>query len=170
MTVDHENIASVLMGYNINTGWRLQSDLSILVPYQSWLTFTRMYKHLRPLVGEPSIKEYYKELATVQYNEVLFASQQYKDGTLILPSQSGYDTYDFNEFNSKFENLGVLKSKDFIYYLESRVLSYYQLKDKNIFVPTSVNIKKISDWNKKLLVQAVSYLLLDEKLYSIERR
>ena len=170
MTVDHENIASVLMGYNINTGWRLQPDLSILIPYQSWLTFTKMYKHLRPLVGEPNPKEYYLELATAQYNEVLYATQRYKDGTLLLPRQADVEPWDFEEYNKRFSELDLLKSKNHLFYLERRVLSYYKLKDKDIFVPTSVNIKKMSDWNKKLLVQSLSYLLLDDKMYSIERR
>ena len=68
---------------------------------------------------------------------------------------------DFEEYNTKFGKLN-LYSSDLLTLLQSRVQKYYQLVDKDIVVPTSVNIKKISEWNKKLLIQAVSYLLLEE--------
>lgn len=170
ITVDHLNIASVLMGYNINTGWRSQPNISISVPYKAWLTFTKMYKHLRPFVNELTLKEYYKELAIVQYNEVLQSINNGTEGTLILPLNDNAQSYIFDEYNRQFESANILTSQQFIDTLRARVECYYKLIDSDIFVPTLVNPKKISEWNKKLLIQSISYLLLDEKLYSIERR
>ena len=128
-----------------------------------------MYRHLRPLVNELTVKEYYLELATIQFNEVLRSIQHGTEGTLILPLNDNSPNFDFEEYNTKFGKLN-LYSSDLLTLLQSRVQKYYQLVDKDIVVPTSVNIKKISEWNKKLLIQAVSYLLLEDALYSIERR
>lgn len=169
ITVDHMNIASILMGYNINTGWRSQPNITISIPYKAWLTFTQTYRHLRPLVQGLTINDYYTELATVQFNEVLRCYQDNREATLILPLNDNSDVMNFSEYNESFEKLGLIDS-GYLVILQDRVERYYKLNDKDIFVPTSVNIKKMSAWNKKLLIQAISYLLLGDKLYSIERR
>lgn len=170
ITVDHENIASVLMGYNINTGWRFQPNVSISIPYSAWLTFTQMYKHLRPLASDTSVSAYYQELATVQFNEVLRSIDMQEEGTLILPGNLNETKYNFDDYVDEFSKLNLPSNEQLLGTLQSKVLQYYRLMDRDIFVPTSVRIKGMSDWNKKLLTVAISYLLLDNKLYSIERR
>lgn len=156
-------LMSILLGYNIDTGWRSQSDVIIHVPYDEWVKFC--YENLAIRVNIKNINHdcFMYDLAMALYNELLFSSRMGKDATLIIPTMEGPDICksDYIEFCKKLPNAQL----DSAYCkIDNGIRNYFRCIDVNMNVSTMLKESKLSDWNKLLYRIALSYLLLKEPI------
>lgn len=97
-----DNLASVLMGKNIQFPWRGQRNVIISVPYVEWLKFIKKYKSMlqyrkpldyqRMLSSEDEgirIRYFMYDISWALYSELALSSNIGKDATLILPHFDG---------------------------------------------------------------------------------
>ena len=162
-----DNLASVLMGYNIDAGWRHQSDLNILVDYNEWKAFIQRYGSLRYSIHSYSMKMYYFDLSIAQYNEVLWSSSIGRDATLLLPYSGDKLTKDeYIQYMNAFDTKVYV---DIYNKVQIALRNYFRCIDVNSNINIDVNESRLSDWNRLLFRLSLSYQLLP-KLISIDWR
>lgn len=160
LRASRNNLASVLMGKNIQFPWRGQRDVVITVPYEEWILFIREYSgylnHRAPLdyrkalvdIGtDTSIRYFLYDISWAQYSELACSSNVSKDSTLILPH------FDNGRVVSMDEVMSVLKqlpSEDVIKCnnsLKAITRNYYNLTDSPDMSFGLVDLSNLSEWN-----------------------
>lgn len=163
IVVRQGELMSILLGYNIDTGWRSQSDVIIYVPYEEWVHFNNEHLGLRVNVNNTSHATFMYDMALAQYNELLFSSRRGKDATLILPIMKGPDINksDYIKFCNGL-SMNILNTA--YRKVDLGIRNYFRCVDVNMNVSTMLKENKLSDWNKLLYRVALSYLLLTEPI------
>lgn len=163
VVVKQGELMSILLGYNIDTGWRSQSDVIIYVPYEEWVQFNNEHLGLRVNIHNTNHNTFVYDMALTQYNELLFSSRRGKDATLILPIMKGPDINksDYIKFCNGLPTrlLSAAHKK-----VDYGIRNYFRCVDVNMNVSTMLKENKLSDWNKLLYRVALSYILLTEPI------
>ena len=156
-------LMSILLGYNIDAGWRSQSDVIIYVPYTEWAKFNSEHSAIRVNIKSLNHDNYMLDIAMALYNELLFSSRKGKDATLIIPVMKGPDICksDYIEFCKKLPNAQLNNAYCKI---DNGIRNYFRCIDVNMNVSTLLKESKLSEWNKLLYRIALSYLLLKEPI------
>lgn len=155
------NLASVLMGKNIQFPWRGQKDVVISIPYNEWIIFIQEYgsylQNRHPidygralaLKGEDaSIRYFMYDVSWALYSELACSSNIHKDSTLILPH------FDDGELISIDDVMSILNEMDFETvskyhnYLKAITRNYYNLIGSSDMSFGLVDLPNLSDWNK----------------------
>lgn len=156
-------LMSILLGYNIDTGWRSQSDVVIFVPYSEWVNFNREHLDIRVNIHNLSHASFMYDISLALYNELSFSSRLNKNGTLIIPVTDGSDISksDYIEFCKRIPDhvLVALHKK-----IDRGIRNYFRCVDANMNVSTLIKENKLSDWNKLLYRMSLSYMLLKEPI------
>lgn len=158
-----DELASVLLGYGIDAGWRSQDDLIIIVPYKEWKLFNQQYMSIRVNVMSDRPQSFMRDLSLALYNELYYSSFKGKNATLIIPSSDEKpimrDTYiEFLDMLS-LQQLQTAYSR-----VEIGIRNYYRCLDPNAQVSTALNMRRLSEWNKLVYKIALSYQLHDSPL------
>lgn len=158
---NHNNLASVLMGKNIQFPWRGQPNVIIRVPYSEWLEFVKDYRALlryrRPLdykrmlqSADEGIKVRYfmYDISWALYSELACSSNTNNDATVILPD------FDDGKNISISEALNVVAQfdKDTLDHyhnsLKAITRNYYNISDSMVDLQFGlVNLSTLSEWN-----------------------
>lgn len=160
LKANRENLASVLMGKNIQFPWRGQRDVVISVPYGEWVMFIRDYgsylNNRSPLdyrkatanIGDDvSIRYFLYDISWAQYSELACSSNVNKDATLILPNFDDGRLISINEVMSTIDSLqgeDVVKCNNS---LKAVTRNYYNLMDVTDLSFGLVDLDNLSEWN-----------------------
>lgn len=155
-----DNLASVIMGKNIQFPWRGQRGVIISVPFNEWKIFVRQYKDLlkyrKPLnfdrmfeIGteEVQFRYFMFDISWALYSEIACSSNVGKDATLILPyfedgvSVSGLDI--LKKVNDTTEDNIIKWNNNLI----SATRNYYSLVDETDASFGLVDTSNLSAWN-----------------------
>lgn len=155
-----DNLASVIMGKNIQFPWRGQRGVIISVPFNEWKIFVRQYKDLlkyrKPLnfdrmfeIGteEVQFRYFMFDISWALYSEIACSSNIGKDATLILPyfedgvSVSGLDI--LKKINDTTEDNIIRWNNNLI----SATRNYYSLVDETDASFGLVDTSSLSAWN-----------------------
>ena len=161
VSIDSAHLASVFLGYDIDTGWRSQPEIALSIRYSDWVNFNSKLSGLRVNQSELDQIGFMKDLATAQYNEVLYSSSRKLDGTLLLPGEG--DKYSLSEFNKASLDLwnnGYLKQK--VPEVVARLARVNELTGSQYTL--TMQYSRLSEWNKKLLRYSLSYMFFNETI------
>ena len=156
-----DNLASVLMGKNIQFPWRGQKDVVISIPYTEWLKFIQEYGsylvHRTPIdyhkalvmQGEDvSVRYFMYDVSWALYSELACSSNVNRDSTLILPY------FDNGVHISIDDVFDILNQMDFDTvnryhgYLKSSTRNYNNLMGIDDLAFGLVDLGNLSEWNK----------------------
>ena len=164
------NLASILMGKQIQFGWRGQNNVIITVPYDEWLQFIQRYKVLlkyrKPLDYEKmlmskdvnvSIRYFLYDMSWALYSELACSSNVGKDATLILPHFDGGRTVTITEIVKSYYTLGDDMINHYHSSLKAITRNYYGLVDDADLQYGLVNVSNLSEWNS-LIYKICIYL------------
>lgn len=156
-----DNLASVLMGKNIQFPWRGQKDVVIIVPYSEWLKFIQEYgsylQHRNPIdynkalsqKGEDvSIRYFMYDVSWALYSELACSSNIQKDATLILPYFDDGVNISIEDVMSSLDELDMESVKRYHDYLKAITRNYYNLLGVADMSFGLVDLPNLSDWNK----------------------
>lgn len=153
------NLASVLMGKNIQFPWRGQRDVVISIPYEEWIAFVQNYgSYLRyrgPLDyrkaaekdSAMSVRYFLYDMSWAQYSELACSSNIRRDSTLILPYFDGGKSVSISEV---LHVLDLMEMKDILKYhnsLKAVTRNYYNLMDSTDMSFGLVDLSNLSEWN-----------------------
>lgn len=158
---NRENLASILMGKNIQFPWRGQRDLIISIPFAEWKSFIQQYKAFlsyRPGLNYDSmlksenegmqIRYFMYDISWALYSELACSSNIGKDATLILPYFEDGRSVSMNEL---INELGKMDD-DFIqlYYnkLKAATRNYYNLMGAVDMQFGLIDTSHLSQWNE----------------------
>lgn len=154
------NLASVLMGKNIQFPWRGQRDVVISVPYDEWVNFIQGYgSYLRyrgPLDytkavlekgADLSVRYFLYDISWAQYSELACSSNVGSDATLILPY---FDDGRFIQIDRVLSDLDELDLPEVTKYhnrLRAVTRNYYSLIGATDISFGLVDLSNLSEWN-----------------------
>lgn len=164
------NLASILMGKNIQFPWRSQRDVIISVPYNGWLKFIQDYgsylRYRNPLDytkaamqggSDLSVRYFLYDMSWALYSELACSSNLGLDSTLILPYFDNGKEVTMNELLDDVDRI----TKDDLYKYINRFTAftrnYYNLMGATDYTFGTVNLSNLSDWNK-LIFKICLYL------------
>lgn len=153
------NLASILMGKNIQFPWRGQKDVLILVPYTEWIKFITDYgeylQHRRPLDYSKatgvntgvSIRYFLYDISWALYSELACSSNLGTDATLILPHfddgvSVSLSDVDADIFSQPAESIASYHNK-----LRAITRNYYNLIGVSDVSFGLVDLSNLSEWN-----------------------
>ncbi len=164
------NLASVLMGKNIQFPWRGQNNVVINVPFTEWLSFVQKYKVLlqyrKPLNYERmlqskdegmKVRYFLYDMSWSLYSELACSSNIGKDATLILPY---FDDGVVVSIVDVVKDFIALKQDMVTHYhnsLKAVTRFYYGLTDDIDMQYGLVNVPNLSEWNT-LIYEICIYL------------
>lgn len=165
-------LASVLMGYNVDAGWRCQPDVCIDVPFDEWCVFNKRYGQIRTCISRIDIATYNLDLATTLYNEVLYAYSIGGEATPIVPFNRGVKTerYNIEEYLQKHARLTRDVERVNSIIIGRNIRKYYEKFNPNMEVYVHIDSTKLSDWNYKLYMVALSYIQFKDTLINLQWR
>jgi hypothetical protein len=159
INANRNNLASVLMGKNIQFPWRGQNDVVIFVPYEEWLEFIKKYKLLlqyrKPLNYEKmleadedmKVRYFLYDVSWALYSELACSSNLGKDATLILPHFDGGKIVSFVDVIETYKSMSVDTRKHYDNALKAITRNYYSLNDSADSYYGLVELPNLSDWN-----------------------
>lgn len=156
-------LASILMGYTVDVGWRGQPDVIISVPYSSWKLFNKQYGELRVNVSDDTPTMFMFDLSLALYNELLCSSAIGKDATLILPMSEEAEM-NKDEFIAFVDSLTKEHQKFSYQKIAASIKKYFKCMDEDTAINTAVNYNRLSDWNKLVYRIALSYPLISKAI------
>lgn len=155
-----DNLASVIMGKNIQFPWRSQRGVIISVPFDEWKVFIRQYKDLlkyrKPLdynrmfeIGSEEIQFRYfmYEISWALYSEIACSSNVGKDCTLILPHFNDGIRLSCLEVLKHVNNAGADDIKRWDNSLVAATRNYYNLVQESDCSFGIVDVSSLSQWN-----------------------
>lgn len=155
-----ENLASVIMGKNIQFPWRGQRGIIISVPFSEWKIFVRHYKDLlkyrKPLnfdrmfeIGteEVQFRHFMFDISWALYSEIACSSNVGKDATLILPYFDDGVPISGLEVLKQINDTGYDDIKRWDSNLISATRNYYSLADEADASFGLVDVSNLSSWN-----------------------
>lgn len=167
---NRNNLASILMGKNIQFPWRGQKDLVILVPFEEWKAFVSQYggilQYRKPLnymkllqsQDEGMFYRYFMfDVAWALYSELACSSNTGADATLIFPH---FDTgqivqiQDYLNLVLAMDTESIEKSHSS---LKSATRNYYTLIGTDDLQFGLVDNENLSTWNN-LIFRICLYL------------
>lgn len=156
-----DNLASVLMGKNIQFPWRGQKDVVISVPYTEWIKFIQEYgsylQHRNPIdykkalaqKGEDvSIRYFMYDISWAQYSELACSSNIQKDSTLILPYFDDGINVSIDDAMAVLEEMDIQTVTKYHNYLKAVTRNYYNLMGMADMSFGLVDLSSLSEWNK----------------------
>lgn len=159
--VNRDNLASVLMGKNIQFPWRGQRDVVISVPYNEWIKFIQEYggylqyrqpidyKKALSLKGEDvSIRYFMYDVSWALYSELACSSNVQRDATLILPYFDNGRDISIDEAMSILNEMDMATVTKYHSYLKAITRTYYNLMGIDDLRFGLVDLPNLSDWNK----------------------
>lgn len=154
------NLASVLMGKNIQFPWRGQKDVVISIPYGEWVAFVQDYgsylryrgtlnyrKAVMERDTDMSIRYFLYDVSWALYSELACSSNVRKDATLILPY---FDDGRLIQISEVMEILDLIQMPDLLKYhnrLQAITRNYYNLMDATDMSFGLVDLSTLSEWN-----------------------
>ena len=163
--VSSDNLASLFLGKNINTGWRYQRDLTLVVEYKEWLEFMKKYSRLRislPVTNNNFSKQlFYLDVAWSLFNEVNSAINTEQDATLIVPSIEDGKEVSLVDAMQEFSIMAPEVVNGSIKKLKLLNDDYYTLNNYGNPISIDYSYKNTSDWNDVLY--KLSVFILNQK-------
>lgn len=160
INANRNNLASVLMGKNIQFPWRGQNNVIIIVPYTEWLHFIQKYKTLlqyrKPLNYEKMlqsnnedmyIRYFMYDISWALYSELACSSNVGKDATLILPHFDNGKIVTIGEIVRAVYEMGDEGITHYHNSLKAVTRNYYGLNDDTDLQYGLVNLSNLSEWN-----------------------
>ncbi len=155
-----DNLASVLMGKNIQFPWRGQRDVVISVSYIEWIKFIRNYYgyfvNRSPLnyqsavssVGtEVSLRYFWYDISWAQYSELACSSNIKEDATLILPHFDDGRDITISDALSELDAFDYETISKFHSRLRGVTRNYFNLIGASDISFGLVNLSNLSEWN-----------------------
>lgn len=154
------NLASVIMGKNIQFPWRGQKDVLISVPFDEWLAFIEENKNLIsyrvPLdynkmlsTNDEGIKIrfFMYEISWALYCELANSSNVRKDATLILPYFDNGKSIMIDEVIRTIDQTASEELAKYHNKLKAATRNYYALMGDCDLQYGLVDVSKLSAWN-----------------------
>ena len=154
------NLASVLMGKNIQFPWRGQKDVVISIPYNEWVAFIQDYgsylryrgsldykKAVMEKGSDMSIRYFLYDVSWAQYSELACSSNVRKDATLILPYFDDGRTIPVSEVLKILDLMKMPELQKYINRLSAITRNYYNLMDSTDMSFGLVDFSHLSEWN-----------------------
>lgn len=156
---NHTNLASVLMGKNIQFPWRGQSDVVIVVPFSEWLHFVKEHcltlQNRKPLNYKTMldsndegryIRHFYYDISWALYSELACSSNVGKDATMILPYFDGGRNVTIEELEGILKSITETDEHMSRSSLEVATKNYFNMM-YNVSHYGIVDVKSLSAWN-----------------------
>lgn len=160
VNASRNNLASVLMGKNIQFPWRGQNNVVINVPYTEWLCFVQKYKTLlqyrKPLNYEKMlqsddeglrIRYFMYDVSWALYSELACSSNVGKNATLILPHFDSGKVVSIGDVVSTVYSMSEDEIAHYHNNLKAVTRNYYGLNDEVDMQYGLVNLPSLSEWN-----------------------
>lgn len=160
VNASRDNLASVLMGKNIQFPWRGQNNVIIIVPYTEWLCFIQKYKTLlqyrKPLDYEKmlssndeamSIRYFMYDISWALYSELACSSNVGKNATLILPRFDSGKIVSIGDIVSAVCSMSYDEIQHYHNNLKAVTRNYYGLTDDIDMQYGIVDVPSLSEWN-----------------------
>lgn len=157
---NRDNLASVLMGKNIQFPWRGQRDVVISVPYEEWIEFVQNYnsyllyrnpldyrKAVEQRGSDMSIRYFLYDMSWAQYSELACSSNISRDATLILPYFDGGKLISISEVLSVLDTMKLPDITKYHNSLRAVTRNYYNLMDATDMSFGLVDLSNLSEWN-----------------------
>lgn len=158
---DRHNLASVIMGKQIQFPWRGQKDVVISVPFSEWLIFIQdnlAYLNSRfPLNYETMLKSgdegvkvryFMYEIGWALYSELACSSNINRDATLILPYFDNGKSVLINDVIAIMNSMGEDEISHYHNSLKAATRNYYNLAGYDDYDFGIVKPQTLSTWNK----------------------
>lgn len=160
VNASRNNLASVLMGKNIQFPWRGQNNVVISVPYTEWLCFVQKYKTLlqyrKPLNYEKMlqsdneglrIRYFMYDVSWALYSELACSSNVGKNATLILPHFDSGKVVSIGDVVSTVYSMSEDEIAHYHNNLKAVTRNYYGLNDEVDMQYGLVSLPSLSEWN-----------------------
>lgn len=154
------NLASVLMGKNIQFPWRGQSDVVISVPYEEWVKFIQNFdgylRYRGPLNYKQAVVEkgtdlsvryFLYDISWAQYSELACSSNVQEDATLILPYFEDGKYIQIEDALSDLDKLELPEVTKYHNRLRAVTRNYYNLIGATDISFGLVDLSRLSTWN-----------------------
>lgn len=165
-----DNLASVLMGKNIQFPWRGQNNVVINVPFAEWLSFVQKYKVLlqyrKPLNYERmlqsqdegiKVRYFLYDMSWALYSELACSSNVGKNATLILPYFDDGEVISIIDVVKQIVAMGDEQVSHYHNSLKAITRNYYGLTDDIDIQYGLVDVGSLSEWNT-LIYEICIYL------------
>jgi hypothetical protein len=157
---NNKNLASVLMGKNIQFPWRSQRDVVISVPYSEWLKFIQNYGEYlvqrKPLDyakaamqgnSDMSIRYFLYDISWAQYSELACSSNVSQDSTLILPYFDDGKVVTISDLIKEVDSISDSDVTKYANRLSAVTRNYYDLVGSIDNSFGLVDASNLSTWN-----------------------
>ena len=179
---NQNNLASVLMGKNLQFPWRGQKDVTILIPFNEWLDFVRNNCDLlsnRPVLKYHKLFESYDEAVAIryfmydiswaQYSELAMSSGINRDATLILPYFDDGVRISALDLMKRFALITESDRIKLHNNLKSATKAYNRLVSESDLYYGIVDTEKLSQWNLLVLYSCLYLQSKANKNSELER-
>lgn len=159
--VDRSNLASVIMGKQIQFPWRGQKGVVISVPFYEWLAFVQEYKDIlnkrnplnysRMLASDNidmKVRYFYYDISWSLYSELACSSNVRKDATLILPYFDHGKSILIGDVITQIRTMSIEELDKCHSSLKAATRNYYNLTGQQDVAYGLVDVQELSDWNK----------------------
>lgn len=157
---DEHNLASVLMGKNIQFPWRGQKGVVICVPFKAWYTFIQNYrgylsnrvplnygKMLESDDESVHVRYFMYEVSWALYCELACSSNMQKDATLLLPYFDDGKPVLVNEIVKRVRDMDSQLLDRYHNNLKNSTRNYYTLAGIDDISFGLVDVAHLSAWN-----------------------
>ena len=158
--VDRSNLASVLMGKQIQFPWRGQKGVVISVPFSEWLAFVQEYKDVlnkrnplnysRMLTSDNidmKVRYFFYDISWALYSELACSSNIRKDATLILPYFDHGKSIFIGDVLTQIKSMSLAEVEKCHSSLKAATRNYYNIAGQQDVYYGIVDVQSLSDWN-----------------------
>jgi hypothetical protein len=158
--VDRSNLASVLMGKQIQFPWRGQKGVVISVPFHEWLAFVQEYKDIlnkrnplnysRMLTSDNidmKVRYFFYDISWALYSELACSSNIRKDATLILPYFDHGKSIFIGDVLAQIKSMSLAEIDKCHSSLKAATRNYYNIAGQQDVYYGLVDVQSLSDWN-----------------------
>ena len=159
--VDRSNLASVIMGKQIQFPWRGQKGVVVSVPFSEWLAFVQEYKDVlnkrnplnysRMLLSDNvdmKVRYFLYDMSWALYSELACSSNIRKDATLILPYFDNGKSVPIGDVLAQVRSMSIEEVNKCHDSLKAATRNYYNIAGQQDNSYGLVDVQSLSDWNK----------------------
>ena len=159
--VDRSNLASVIMGKQIQFPWRSQKGVVISVPFSEWLAFVQEYKDIlnkrnplnysRMLTSDNidmKVRYFFYDMSWALYSELACSSNIRKDATLILPYFDHGKSILIGDVLTQVRSMSIEELDKCHSSLKAATRNYYNLAGQQDIAYGLVDVQNLSEWNR----------------------
>lgn len=158
--VDRSNLASVIMGKQIQFPWRGQKGVVISVPFSEWLAFVQEHKDIlnkrkplnysRMLTSDNidmKVRYFFYDISWALYSELACSSNIRKDATLILPYFDHGKSIFIGDVLTQIKSMSLVEVDKCHSSLKAATRNYYNIAGQQDVFYGLVDVQSLSDWN-----------------------